>query len=190
MVGAHAPRADAERNLNALLRATRELVVAGDLNPTAAQIAEKAGVGVGTLYRRALRKEALLAAVLVELLDGVSVAATDHVTTSSWSGFKSFAKDYIRIRQVTCSISHSLEQEFDGAVSAAMGRTRAAFTTLADRLHEAELLAREISAEEIMILLASVDIVETTLGLRPDRERRHRILDRILDSLRQAARAT
>ncbi len=187
VLGEQPPRADAERNVDALLRATRDFVIAGDLNPTAAQIAAKAGVGVGTLYRRAVRKEVLLAAVLVDLLDEVSAHATDVATRSSWAAFKGFALEYIRIRQVTCKINHALEAEFDGAVAAAMGRTREAFGVLTDRLHDAGLMDSEVSAEDLMILLASVEVTETTLGLRPDTERRHRILDRILDSLRPAA---
>ena len=188
VLGGRAPRADAERNVDALLSATRAFVIAGDLNPTAAEIAARAGVGVGTLYRRAVRKEVLLAAVLVDLLDDVSANATDVATSSSdpWSAFKAFAIEYIRIRQVTCQISHALEAEFDGAVAAAMGRTREAFGVLTDRLHDAGLLDAEMSAEDLMILLASVEVVDTTLGIRPDTERPRRILDRILDSLRAA----
>ncbi|HEY0473577.1 MAG TPA: hypothetical protein VGD34_18030 [Kribbella sp.] len=186
VLGEQPPRADAERNVDALLSATRDFVVTGDLNPTAAQIAAKAGVGVGTLYRRAVRKELLLAAVLVDLLDEVSADAADLATAASWADFKDFAVQYIRIRQVTCKINHALEAEFDGAVAAAMGRARDAFGVLADRLHDAELLDSQVSAEDLMILLASVEITDTTLGLRPDIETRHRIQDRILDSLRPA----
>lgn len=190
LLGDQPPRADAERNVDALLGAARRFVIAGDLNPTAAQIAADAGVGVGTLYRRAVRKEMLLAAVLVDLLDEVSTNATGTVTSASWAAFKDFAQEYIRIRQVTCKINHALESEFDGAVAAAMGRTREAFGVLAGRLHDAELLDDDVSAEDLMILLASVEITETTLGLRPDTERRHRILDRILDSLKPTTSAT
>lgn len=186
LLGEQPPRADAERNVDALLRATRDFVIAGDLNPTAAQIAATAGVGVGTLYRRAVRKEMLLAAVLVDLLDEVSANATDIATSSSWAAFKAFALEYIRIRQVTCKISHALEAEFDGAVAAAMGRTRKAFSVLADRLHNDRILDKDVTAEDLMILLASVEVTDTTLGLRPDAERRHRILSRVLDSLRPA----
>ncbi len=184
LLGDEPPRADAERNVDALLAATRRFVIAGDVNPTAAQIADDAGVGVGTLYRRAVRKEMLLAAVLVDLLDEVSSRADAAATSASWQSFKDFARYYIEIRQVTCKINHTLEEEFDGAVAAAMGRTREAFAVLAARSHKTGLLDNSIDAEDLMILLASVDITETTLGLRPDTERRHRILDRILDSLR------
>lgn len=186
VLGAHPPRADAERNVQALLTGTRELVLAGEVSPTVAQIAEQAGVGIGTFYRRAVRKEALLAAVLVDLLDEISADATKATTASSWQAFKRFAAGYIETRQVTCSISHALEAEFDGAVAAAMGRTRAAFTELTDRLHRAGLLDDEVTAEDLITLLASIEVTDTTLGLLPDQQRQRRVLARILNSLRPA----
>lgn len=186
LLGDQPPRADAERNVDALLTATREFVVAGDLDPTAAQIAARAGVGVGTLYRRALRKETLLAAVVVDLLDEISARAATvaHDSSDSWESFKAFAMDYLTIRQVTCRISHTLEEEFDGAIGAAMGRAREAFTAMTERLHGCRAIDATVTAEELMVMLASIDPVDTTLGLRPDPRRRQRTAERIVDSLR------
>lgn len=184
LFGDRRPRADAERNLGALLAATRELILAGDLNPSAAQIAAAAGVGVGTLYRRALGKEALLAAAVIDLLDDVCERAIDPTASQSWDGFEHFAIEYLRIREVTCSINHALEGEFDGSVADAKRRTRAAFETLAERLHEAGLIVDEVDAADLMVLLASIDITDDTLGLAPDDPRRDRVTRRMLASLR------
>jgi AcrR family transcriptional regulator len=184
LLGDSSPRADAERNVDALLDATRQFVTSGDLNPTAAQIADKAGVGVGTLYRRALRKETLLAAAVVDLLDEVTATALRDQTSASWAEFESFAIDYIRIREVTCSLTHALESEFDGAVAEAKARARKAFIALTERMRGARLLGSDVTADDLMTLLASIDITDDTLGLRPDFERRRRVLTRILSSLR------
>lgn len=186
LVGAEPPRADAERNVAALLAATREFVLAGELDPSAAEIARAAGVGVGTLYRRALGKEALLAAAVIDLLDGVCRQAADEATAASWPAFEEFAIDYLRIREITCSITHSLEGEFDGGVADAKQRTRAAFQTLTKRLHTAGLLEADVDAAELMVLLASIDITDDTLGLRPNRKRRGKVARRMLGSLRAA----
>lgn len=186
LVGAEPPRADAERNVAALLAATREFVLAGELDPSAAEIARAAGVGVGTLYRRALGKEALLAAAVIDLLDGVCRQSADEATAASWPAFEEFAIDYLRIREITCSITHSLEGEFDGGVADAKQRTRAAFQTLTKRLHTAGLLEADVDAAELMVLLASIDITDDTLGLRPNRKRREKVARRMLGSLRAA----
>ncbi|YAL82253.1 TetR/AcrR family transcriptional regulator [Dermacoccaceae bacterium W4C1] len=186
LLGDQPPRADAERNVGALLSATRQFVDDGDLNPSAAQIAARAGVGVGTLYRRVPRKETLLAAVVVDLLDEVSTRA-DAVATdpaTAWEAFRAFALDYLDTRQVTCRINHALEAEFDGAVGGAMDRTRQAFSAMTDRLQEQSAIDATLTAEELMVLLASIDPVEATLGLRPDAARRQQAVLRIIDSLR------
>ncbi len=185
LLGEHPPRADAERNVEALLAATRDIVVGGDLDPTAAEIAARAGVGVGTLYRRALRKETLLAAVVVDLLDEVCGRAADVGQDGEpWDAFVAFALDYLRIRQITCRVNHSLEAEFDGAISAAMQRTRAAFRGLTGRLHELGALDPTVTAEELMFLLASLDPADTTLGLAPSAAVRDRAILRVLEGLR------
>lgn len=186
LLGDTPPRADAERNVEALLTATREFVLAGELNPSAAQLAAAAGVGVGTLYRRALGKEALLAAAVIDLLDEVSARASREATGASWPAFEEFAIDYLRIREITCSLTHSLDGEFDGGVAGAKRRARAAFETLTARLHAAGLLAEEVDAAELMVLLASIDITDDTLGLTPNRKRRERVARRMLASLRAA----
>ncbi|WP_265445673.1 TetR/AcrR family transcriptional regulator [Flexivirga meconopsidis] len=186
LLGEQPPRADAERNVDALLAATREFVVAGNLDPSAAQIAARAGVGVGTLYRRAPRKETLLAAVVVDLLDGVSASAATVADGSAdaWEGFRAFVLDYLQIRQITCRINHTLEDEFDGAVGAAMARTREAFNAMTERLHDRGAIDSTLTAEELMVMLASIDPVDATLGLRPDAKRQQAATNRIIDSLR------
>lgn len=184
LLGSRPARADAERNVGALLAATRGFVVAGELNPSAAQIADVAGVGVGTLYRRALGKEALLAAAVIDLLDEVCEQATDTATGESWGAFEEFAIGYLRIREITCAITHALESEFDGGVTQAKKRTRAAFETLAEQLHETGLIDDDVDAADLMVLLASIDVTDDTLGLAPSEERRQRVATRMLASLR------
>ncbi|MFC9456377.1 TetR/AcrR family transcriptional regulator [Streptomyces sp. NPDC056637] len=56
-------RADARRNREALLAAAREAFLAGDTDAHVEEIAQRAGVAVGTLYRHFDTREALVAAV-------------------------------------------------------------------------------------------------------------------------------
>jgi AcrR family transcriptional regulator len=56
-------RADARRNREALLAAAREAFVAGDADAHVEEIARRAGVAVGTLYRHFETREALVAEV-------------------------------------------------------------------------------------------------------------------------------
>ncbi|HWQ15481.1 MAG TPA: TetR/AcrR family transcriptional regulator [Roseiflexaceae bacterium] len=56
-------RRDAQRNLERVLRAARELFAERGAEVTMEEVARRAGVGVGTIYRRFPSKEQLFAAV-------------------------------------------------------------------------------------------------------------------------------
>src|SRR5579884_999471 len=59
-------RADAERNRRRLLDAAQELFRERGLDVGVAEIAERAGVGRGTLFRNFASKEALIVAIVSE----------------------------------------------------------------------------------------------------------------------------
>jgi AcrR family transcriptional regulator len=58
-------RADAERNKKLIVQAAREVFAAAGLAASIDQIAQRAGVGTGTLYRHFPTKEALFEAVVI-----------------------------------------------------------------------------------------------------------------------------
>jgi AcrR family transcriptional regulator len=66
MQGERALRADAERNRRRVLDAAEALFSERGLEVGVAEIAERAGVGRGTLFRNFPTKEALIAAIVVE----------------------------------------------------------------------------------------------------------------------------
>lgn len=72
-------RADAQRNLGRVLDAAREVFAEQGLDAHVTEIADRAGVGVGTIFRRFPTKDALLAALLEqrgrELLDRAAALA-------------------------------------------------------------------------------------------------------------------
>lgn len=70
MASEHRPlRADAERNRRRLLEAARELFRERGLEVGVGEIADRAGVGRGTVFRNFPTKEHLIAAILVEAIN-------------------------------------------------------------------------------------------------------------------------
>jgi AcrR family transcriptional regulator len=71
-------RADAQRNLVRVLDAAREVFAAHGIDAPVTDIAERAGVGVGTIFRRFPTKDDLLVAVVeqrtAQLIDAADVA--------------------------------------------------------------------------------------------------------------------
>lgn len=70
-------RADARRNLDALLDAAMEVFATAGVDAPIRDIAKKAGVGVGTLYRHFPQRSELIAAVFRNEVDACAAAAAD-----------------------------------------------------------------------------------------------------------------
>src|SRR3954469_11149519 len=68
-------RADAERNRERILAAAREAFAEDGLGVGLHEIAKRAGVGVGTVYRRFPEKEQLIAALFEDRIDDVVAIA-------------------------------------------------------------------------------------------------------------------
>jgi AcrR family transcriptional regulator len=71
-------RADAQRNDRALLQAARQVLAADGAHASVAAIAARAGVGIGSLYRRYRSKD--------ELFQHLSVVALDQWLTAAQQG--------------------------------------------------------------------------------------------------------
>ncbi|MFB9303982.1 TetR family transcriptional regulator, partial [Kibdelosporangium philippinense] len=61
--------AEAERNDHALLKAAREVLAADGVHASVAAIAARAGVGIGSLYRRYRSKDELFQRLIEIALD-------------------------------------------------------------------------------------------------------------------------
>lgn len=70
-------RADARRNREALLTAARETFLSGEVDIRVEDIARRAGVSVGTLYRHFDTREALVEEVYRQEVDQLCAAPTD-----------------------------------------------------------------------------------------------------------------
>jgi AcrR family transcriptional regulator len=69
-------RADAERNLHALLESAKAVFARSGVDAPAKEITDAAGLGVGTLYRHFPRRSDLIVAVLHHEIDACAEAAS------------------------------------------------------------------------------------------------------------------
>ena len=70
-------RADAQRNLERILEAAREVFARDGLDASVADVAERAGVGTATIFRRFPTKDDLVAAVLEYELEAFAARARE-----------------------------------------------------------------------------------------------------------------
>jgi AcrR family transcriptional regulator len=86
-------RRDAEKNRQRIIEAAREVFAERGLAATLDDVAARAGVGVGTVYRRFPDKEVLLSATFLDVLDRLSALATEALARDSgWDGLTFFLR--------------------------------------------------------------------------------------------------
>lgn len=84
-------RADAARNERLLLAAAREAFTEEGFDVSVEEIARRAGVGKGTVYRRFDTKEALAWAALHDVVADFATAADQAAADAdAWEGFRTF----------------------------------------------------------------------------------------------------
>ncbi len=87
-------RADARRNLEQLLAAARDLVAEKGAGVALEEVAQRAGVGIATLYRRFPDRTALLRGVVLDALEQTRAAA-QRAAEENDDAFEALA-DYLR----------------------------------------------------------------------------------------------
>jgi AcrR family transcriptional regulator len=184
--GGRTLRADARRNRERLLRAAEDVFAAEGASASTEEIARRAGVGIGTLFRHFPTKEALVGAIvvarlrrLVEEADALAVGA-DPATA-----FFEFFVRTVEDAEAKKSYSELLaEGFFEGAASELRRRLRRRIGTLLDRAKRAGTVRDDVGIPEVMNLL--VGAVRAVEHAGADGDLRERTIRIVLDGLRPA----
>jgi AcrR family transcriptional regulator len=153
-------RADAERNRTRILDTASELFAERGLDASMPELAERAGVGVGTVYRAFPDKEHLLGAVVAArfrwFAEQVEAAAE---ADDAWSGFVEViskgAALHVKDRAMHECVLHVKGQP---EVQEARERTRDAMQRLVERAQQQGTMRADVVAEDVPILLAGIGL--------------------------------
>jgi AcrR family transcriptional regulator len=88
-------RADARRNYEKVLAAAREAFAEGGEATALEEIARRAGVGIGTLYRHFPTRQALLEAVYVGEVEGICRTAAELDDADPWEALNSWFEQFL-----------------------------------------------------------------------------------------------
>lgn len=88
-------RADAQRNYEALLGAARDAFATEGTSVALEDIARRAGVGIGTLYRHFPDRRQLLEAVYVHEVDGLCQAAEEVADLPAWAALETWLRRFV-----------------------------------------------------------------------------------------------
>jgi AcrR family transcriptional regulator len=172
-------RSDAQKNRERLLMAAGQVFEEKGLEASVADVARVAGVGMGTLYRHFASKEALVEALVSEVLEATIAMAEEAATRPDGTGLEQFlqASSAYQAAHLGClpklwSSDHHL-----------VGRAR---ELIADLLADAQAHGRirlDLKSTDISLALWSMrGVLETTGANEPEAWKRH--LDLLVAGMR------
>jgi AcrR family transcriptional regulator len=176
-------RAQAARNDRRILEAARGVFVADPGAPISA-VAERAGVGIGALYRRYASKEELLRKLAANGLEQYIAAAEAALADQGdpWSAFAGF------MRRILDADTHSLTLRLAGTFEPTeelyreSDRAQQLTVQLFERAHQAGAIRPDLAVDDLTFLFEQLASVRT-LDEQRTRQLRHRYLALLLDAL-------
>jgi AcrR family transcriptional regulator len=169
-------RVDAERNRQRIVAAARELFADHGLEVPMEDIARRAEVGVGTLYRRYPTRADLIAAAFEAKMSAYAEAARQALADPDpWRGFCGYVERICAMQAGDRGFTTVLTMTVPTAKQFEADRDRAFadLTTLVDRAKAAGKLRADFVTEDMpMFLMANAGVLTATADAAPDTWRR------------------
>jgi AcrR family transcriptional regulator len=181
-------RADARRNRERVLTAAREVFAEHGREAQMDDVARRAQVGVGTVYRHFPTKEALVDALVAEAFGRLLAVAKeqaqrdddpwDALVTTLWAGAEILAGDRA-VSAIMSEVYGPVNVDLD--LQLQMTETT---TILVDRAREAGALRADVILDDIPMVMCGIGMATCKPHSVPDAWRRHITI--LLDGLRAA----
>jgi AcrR family transcriptional regulator len=177
-------RADAQRNVDALLEAARTVFDTSGVDAPAKEITDLAGVGVGTLYRHFPQRSDLVKAVVQSGIDAVADAgpalSAAHEPVEALTRWVHRFTDLLATKRGLASALHSGDPAFAGLPDYFLRRLGPALATLLDAAVADGAVRDDLGAEDL--LLAITQLCQPVAGR--GREHSRRVVAVLVDGLR------
>jgi AcrR family transcriptional regulator len=149
------PRNDAQRNLVALLAAAKIVFAVSGVNAPAKEITDRAGVGVGTLYRHFPKRSDLIVAVLQQEIDDcVAASETLGATRAPWDALVAWIARFtglVHTKQGLAEALHSADPAYDGLPASLLASLEPALDGILDRGVGSGVLRHDVTAHETLL---------------------------------------
>jgi AcrR family transcriptional regulator len=106
-------RADARRNYDKVVAAAREAFAERGASTSLEEIARRAEVGIGTLYRNFPNRQALLEAVYVDEVEALCRSASEFESLPPWDAFVAWAQRLVGYLATKHALAHELLEYVD-----------------------------------------------------------------------------
>jgi AcrR family transcriptional regulator len=151
-------RADAQRNIASLLEAAKAVFTESGVDAPAKEIADLAGVGVGTLYRHFPQRSDLVKAVLEHEIDACAAAAStlaaDHEPGIALEKWLRRYTEFLATKRGFAAALHSGDPAFDALPGYFFARVAPALGSLLEAAAAAGEIRADISARDLLRAIA------------------------------------
>jgi AcrR family transcriptional regulator len=178
-------RADAQRNRDKIVAAARDCFSEAGLDAQIEDVARRAGVGVGTVYRHFPTKDALVRAMVVDKMESMTAMAPVFLAEAEEDGWKGFtgyvracAETHIADRGLSQVIATQPAESFvDIAMDTGLMRVSGRLLLAAQ---EAGVARRDLVATDVGLMMCGLSAVLESFGEAGGR----RYLELMLDGMR------
>jgi AcrR family transcriptional regulator len=180
-------RADAQRNIDTLLHSAMTVFASSGVDAPVREIAEKAGVGIGTVYRHFPQRSDLIVAVFRHEVDAcadaASVLAAEHEPGEALARWIQRYLDFIAAKRGLAAALHSGDPAYEALPAYFLQRLRPALQALLEAAAGAGKVRAGVDPDELLHAVASLS--KPTHGGDPTAARRMVAL--LVDGLRYGA---
>jgi AcrR family transcriptional regulator len=153
-------RSDARQNVLALVQAAKTVFADRGVDAPAKEITDRAGVGVGTLYRHFPRRSDLIVAVMQHEIDEcIDAAAALGTALSPWDALLGWTErftEFVATKRGLASALHSGDPAYDGLPQRLLNQLEPALRTLLDRAVAGGYAREDVTAREILATVALI----------------------------------
>jgi AcrR family transcriptional regulator len=153
-------RADAKRNLAALLEAAKSVFAKSGVDAPVREIAEKAEVGIGTFYRHFPQRSDLIAAVFRHEIDACAQAApnlaAEHAPGEALAKWMQRYAAFIATKRGLAPALHSGDPAFEPLRGYFEERVRPAIRALLESAIAAGEVRDDVDSDELLHAVASL----------------------------------
>ena len=180
-------RADARRNIDALLEAAKAVFVASGVDAPVREIAEKAGVGIGTIYRHFPQRSDLIVGVFRREVDACVAAAAalaaEHEPFDALARWIRRFVEFLSAKRGLAAALHSGDPAYRALPAYFQDRLLPAFKGLLEPAEKAGKIRGGVEPYDFLRAVASLCSPGPDVG--PDHARR--MVDLLIDGLRYGA---
>ncbi len=183
-------RADAQRNLDTLLQSAAEVFATSGVDAPVREIADRAGVGVGTVYRHFPKRADLIAAVFRREIDACAdtapILAAEHKPGEALARWMQRYAAFIATKRGLATALHSGDPAFDTLPAYFEQRLRPALRALLDSAIAAGEVRTDVVSDDLLRVVASLCM--TAQDVRPGHSQR--MVAVFVDGLRYGTNAS